>query len=360
MKLAVDATLTQGAFTLSLQLELDGRAFAVLGPSGAGKTTLLEAIAGLRRLRTGRITVDGEPLVDTARGLWVAPERRRVGYVPQDAGLFPHLDVRANVRFGLRGDADGERRYREAIALLDLGALETRRPATLSGGERQRVALARALSTAPRLLLLDEPLAPLDPGLRERVVPYLLRVRDEAQLPLVYVTHQVGEAQALCSHALVLAAGRVADVGPIADVLQVGRLRAADPGAGFENLIEGTVTAIERGGASARLALTGGEGALVVPAAGLAVGARAAFVVPAEDILIAIAPLSGISARNRLPARVAGLERVDGGDDALVRLEAAGVTFRAWLTGAALDELGLRPGAAVWMVLKSHSLRRLQ
>src|SRR5438128_8862489 len=159
-----------------------------MGPSGAGKTSLLQAIAGLRRAR-GRIACGDAVFLDTERGVRVRPEHRRVGYVPQDAGLFPHLTALGNVRFGARGATD---RVRAAIETLELTPLLARHPATLSGGEKQRVALARSLASDPRLLLLDEPLAALDVGLRERIVPYLLRIHDEWRVAVLYVPHSAG------------------------------------------------------------------------------------------------------------------------------------------------------------------------
>jgi molybdate transport system ATP-binding protein len=355
MKLEVEARRRQGGFQLEVAFATDD-ALAVVGPSGAGKTTLLEMLAGLRRPDAGRLVLDGEVLFDGARGVDVPPERRRIGYVPQDAGLFPHLDVRANVRFGLlRGERAAERRYDEALALCEIAPLCGRPPSTLSGGERQRVALARALCAAPRLLCLDEPLGALDVGLRARILPYLLRIRDEAGLPLIYVTHQVGEALALCARAILLADGRVRAEGPAAQVLEAGRVVASDPEAAFANLVDGVVRAVD--GGTARLYADGGL-ELVVPRGGLEPGARAAFAVAAEDVLVSAQPLTAISARNVLPATVLAVERA--GDDALVRLAVGISEWRVWLTRAALDELGLLPGRPAWAVVKTHSLRRLR
>jgi molybdate transport system ATP-binding protein len=196
--IGLSITLPLADTTLVVEATLP-HATAVMGPSGAGKTSLLEAVAGLRPRTRGRIAVDGDALLDDARGVRVPPERRRIGYVPQDAQLFPHLSVRENVLFGARA-AGG--RVSGVLEVLELTRLLDRRPSTLSGGERQRVALARALATDPRLLLLDEPLAGLDVGLRDRVLPYLLRLRAEWNVPTLYVTHQLGEAvRSRCSSA---------------------------------------------------------------------------------------------------------------------------------------------------------------
>ena len=223
----LDVTLPLATMDLRVAAALPGGVTAVMGPSGAGKTSLLETIAGLRPRATGSIRVAGETLLDSGRHVALAPEHRRVGYVPQDAGLFPHLSALGNVRYGARDDRAA---VDAAIDTLELRPLLDRRPASLSGGERQRVALARALATRPRLLLLDEPLAALDAGLKERVLPWLLRVRDLWDVPCLYVTHGVGEALAASGHALVLRDGRVAASGEPRALLSVPALEDEAPG----------------------------------------------------------------------------------------------------------------------------------
>ena len=193
--------LPLATFLLRAQLRLASRITALMGPSGSGKTSLLEALAGLRPKAKGRVALGGAVWLDSERGVRLPPEKRHVGYVPQDAGLFPHLTARANVRFGARAENAA---VETAIETLGIGSLLDRYPAALSGGEKQRVALARALATRPRLLLLDEPLASLDPALRERILPYLVRIRDEWQVPCLYVTHNVGEALAVAEHLVLL------------------------------------------------------------------------------------------------------------------------------------------------------------
>lgn len=207
--LELSVRLPLAEFELIVELKTDARALAVVGPSGAGKTSLLEVIAGLRTAPDARIAVDGRPLQA------LPPEQRRIGYVPQDAALFPHLSVRSNVRFGLRD----ERAFEEAVALLELGSLLDRRPKELSGGERQRVALARALATAPSLLLLDEPLASLDAALKARVLPYLKALRERTSVPLLYVSHDEKEALAMAAHCIVIERGAVVRAGPTSEIL---------------------------------------------------------------------------------------------------------------------------------------------
>jgi molybdate transport system ATP-binding protein len=203
-------------FPLVVDAVLNARMTAIFGPSGSGKTTLLELIAGLRRPAAGQVRVDGELLTDAGAGLFVRPERRRIGYVTQDGALFPHLTVRANLLYGFapRDNRPAGLTLDHVAEVLEIAALEDRPIGTLSGGEKQRVALGRALLAAPRLLLLDEPLAGLDLPLRDRLIPFLARVRDEFAIPMLYVTHSADEVVALCDDALLLESGRVAHRGP--------------------------------------------------------------------------------------------------------------------------------------------------
>jgi molybdate transport system ATP-binding protein len=326
-----------------------------MGPSGAGKTSLLEAIAGLRTGARGRIAIGGEPLLESGRGVSLAPERRRVGYVPQDAALFPHLSVGDNVRFGARADRAA---VEAAIDTLELGPLLSRQPAALSGGERQRVALARALATRPRLLLLDEPLAALDVRLRERVLPWLLRVRDAWSLPCLYVTHNVGEALAAAGHALLLRDGRVeAEGAPSALLGAAARAGEADE-AGIENVWPGRVLAHDPEGGVTQVRTATGLEVAVSLAAGRPVGSAVTVAVRAEDVLVANAAVSGLSARNAYAGRVELLEAT--GVDVTLRcsLEAGGELL-ARITPAAVRALGIEPGRPVWLAVKSHSIRLL-
>jgi len=352
----LDLTLPLSAFRLEVALRLAGPAVAVLGPSGSGKTCLLESIAGLRPGAKGRVRVDGVTLQDTADGEWLPPERRGVGYVPQDGLLFPHLTVARNVRFGLRPGAGAEKLFDEAVAILEIGSLLPRYPRTLSGGERQRVALARALATRPTLLLLDEPLASVDVAHRGRILPYLRRVHAETRIPFLYVTHNAGEAEVLTAEAVLLDRGRVAAHGRPAEVLHAGQMATADPEAAFDNLVEGTLEVRAGVHGSARLLLPGGD-ALLVPAGPDAPAGRAIYSLSPDDILISAAPLGRVSARNVLPGQIESVEQ--SGGDVFLRVRAAGVSWRALVTADAARELDLRPGLSVWLVIKTQAFRRI-
>ena len=215
--LRVDVTKQLGDFTLSATFVSEGRVTGLFGASGAGKTSLINMIAGLLRPDRGLIAIDGETLDDTAAKLHVPPHLRRIGYVFQDARLFPHLDVRHNLDYGRRMNrlAEDPAAQTRVTELLDIGHLLDRRPGKLSGGERQRVALGRALLSKPRLLLLDEPLGSLDEGRRAEILPYLIRLRDEANVPMVYVSHDPAEMRQLATQIVLLRAGKVTALGGV-------------------------------------------------------------------------------------------------------------------------------------------------
>jgi molybdate transport system ATP-binding protein len=204
--------LIQGVFELEIDLEVTGQVIGIFGRSGAGKTSLVEAIAGVRRPRQGLIQIDETVLMDGK--IFVTPERRGVGYVPQDLALFPHLSVRRNLLYG-RPAVQGSPpaiEFKHAVELLEIESLLERSVAQLSGGQKQRVAFARALLAGPRLLLLDEPLASLDQELKVKIIPYLRRIRDEFKIPMVYVSHAADEMAALCERVVVLNAGKCVGV----------------------------------------------------------------------------------------------------------------------------------------------------
>ena len=204
-------TLHQGDFSLSFDVKVEARALALFGPSGSGKTSVLEAIAGLRAPRRGRIAIDGHLLFDSERHIDTPVRHRRTGYVPQDILLFPHLNVRENVTYGMR---EGNRPdLRLLVELLELAPLMDRRVGSLSGGERQRVAMGRALYSGPEVLLLDEPLAAVDLPRRRRIVDALIGIRDELSVPLVYVTHLAEEALTVADWAILMDNGRIVGSG---------------------------------------------------------------------------------------------------------------------------------------------------
>ena len=215
--LRIDVVKQLGEFSLAARFESQGRVTGLFGASGSGKTSLVNMIAGLLRPDRGTISIDGDILDDTGKGIHVTPWRRRIGYVFQDARLFPHLDVAQNLDYGRRMNrlAEDPAQHKRVTDLLDIGHLLQRRPGRLSGGERQRVALGRALLSKPRLLLLDEPLGALDEGRRAEILPYLVRLRDEARIPMVYVSHDPAELRQLATQIVLLKNGRVTSFGGV-------------------------------------------------------------------------------------------------------------------------------------------------
>jgi molybdate transport system ATP-binding protein len=352
IEVCVDLPLAR--FRLRVELRLGSGVTALMGPSGSGKTSLLELLAGLRREAHGRITFDGTAWLDSGTRLKVPPNARRVGYVPQDAGLFPHLTVGGNVLFGVRPD---DMAADPAIDTLEIRPLLKRFPVSLSGGERQRVALARALATRPRLLLLDEPLAALDTALRGRILPYLTRIRDEWKVPCLYVTHNVGEALAIAEHLVLLRDGAVEAEGLPADLLTTpGVLRETEDG--IENLLTGRVVAHDNGGGVTTIDMATGLRIAIPLAPGRAPGSRLTLAIRAEDILVSTEPLRGLSARNIYSARVTALTQT--GVDVTLRCslgEAPADDWLARLTPAAVAALGITRGSVVWLAVKSHSIR---
>ena len=217
--------IDRAGFSLEIDATLDRAIAGIFGPLGAGKTTLLELISGLSRPNAGRISLDNEVLFDADSSVNRPPRLRRIGYVPQDLSLFPHLNVRANLVYGHRPPPgqDGLFTLEHVVAVMEIAALLDRDVTTLSGGEQQRVAFARAILSAPRLLLLDEPMSSLDLRLKERLVPFLLRIRDEFHIPLIYVSHNAHELASLCDEVLLLEQGRITGRASPAELLAAER-----------------------------------------------------------------------------------------------------------------------------------------
>ncbi len=327
----------------------------LFGPSGSGKSTLLQCVLGLHADARARIALAGRTLEDHATGLRMSTQARRLGWVPQSPTLFPHLDVAANLRFGLRrAGAEGRAALDRAIEVLELGALLGRRTRDLSGGERSRVALGRALASRPASLLLDEPLASLDLSLRARVLPYLLRVRDDFDLPIVYVTHDPDEAMLLGGTLGVVEDGRLVAQGPAREVLWSRAVLPLSEALGIENVLDARVVESSSDGEATIETRTGLR--LVVPWS-LERGTALSLGLPAEDILLAREEPRGLSARNVLRAEIVRLETRD--TEVLVHLD-AGEALVAKLTRGAVQRLGLAPGQAVFAIVKAHALRRVR
>jgi len=354
MKLLLQGVrLNAGIFSLQIDAELGGRVTGLFGVSGSGKSTLVEIIAGLRRPDAGVVKLGEDVLTDVARGVHRPPEARGVGFVPQDGALFPHLSVDGNLRFAeRRGNAANKVFSRENVCkLLGIEVLLARRPATLSGGERQRVAIARALVSAPKLLLLDEPLAALDAERKAAILPYLQRVRDEFGVPVLYVSHVPQEMLALCDDMAVLADGRLLHHGPVEEVFR----RPASPAVARIVGVETVVPVRVLGGEGELVAVSVGKTRLTGLGDQLPAGTADVLVsIRAEDVLL-VNPGSaaGVSARNRLSCTVTALFT----EGATVRVELdCGFALTALLTRQAVAELQLAPGREVMALVKAPSV----
>ncbi len=342
-----------GDFDLEVDLTLPGRGVTVLfGASGCGKTTLLRCLAGLEPAARGHLSINGEVWQDDASSRFLPPHRRAIGYVFQDAALFPHLSVRQNLDYGQRRVPKEDRRiaFDKAVDLLAIRPLLERRPDKLSGGERQRVGMARALLTSPRLLLMDEPLASLDVGLKREILPYLERLHDELDIPVVYVTHSPDEMARLGDFLVLMERGRIRGQGPLPTMLgdlDMLSAFAEEPGVVFEAVVAGHDT--ENG--VTRLEFAGGQ--LIVPLRGEPVGRRVRCRIVPSDVSLTLTRAADSSILNILPATVAELGPVTEMGQVIVRMDAGGVPLLARITRLSCRRLNLTPGRSVFAQIKA-------
>jgi molybdate transport system ATP-binding protein len=356
--LRVAALKKRDGFTLQAEFEAPTPGIvALFGRSGCGKTTLVNIISGLLAADEARIELDDVVLADTRAGISVPVERRRIGYVFQDARLFPHFSVLGNLRYGLKRAVVSPRQlidFDEVVSLLGLSRLLNRRPHQLSGGERQRVSLGRALLSQPQLLLLDEPLASLDIARREEVLPYLQALRDRLSLPMVYVSHQLEEVLQLATHVVLMESGRVVSQGTLSEVSLCPELRAIVGSDSVGSVLDGVVARTDPARAMVDLQL--GSSVLQVNLRDAAVGSRVRVQLLARDIILATEKPQGLSVRNMLQGVVSEMAP-DEDDAVLVKVDIGGATVLARITAEAATALGLRPGSPVWVLVKAVSTR---
>lgn len=344
--------LDRGSFALDVDLTLPGQGVtALFGHSGSGKTTCLRAMAGLERAPGGYLAVGGEVWQDDARGVFLPTHRRPLGYVFQEANLFAHLSVRANLAFGQKR-SPGKARLDEIAGLLGIDGLLDRQPDSLSGGERQRVAIARALLTAPRLLLMDEPLAALDLKRKLEILPYLERLHDELSIPIIYVSHAPDEVARLADHLVLLHEGRMVASGPLGETLARADLPPAfadDAGVVIE-----TVLACHEADALSRLDFAGA--CLRVGQRAEPLGSRLRCRVHARDVSLALEPPRASSILNSFAATVAAIAPTDTPGHVLVRLDVGPTPLLARITRRSQRELDIQPGRQVWAQVKAVAL----
>ncbi len=346
-----------GAFRLAASFVAGAGITALFGRSGSGKTSLVNALAGLLQPDAGRISLDGTVLYDSAAGIDLPPQQRSIGYVFQDARLFPHLTVRRNLLYGrwFRQAEPGAPSLEEVVELLGIAPLLARRPGALSGGEKQRVAIGRALLASPRLLLMDEPLASLDAERKSEILPYIERLRHETGLPIVYVSHAIDEVARLADTVAVMSEGGITACGPVEEIMSRLDLRPMTGRYEAGSVIRASVAAHDSHYGLTELRFAGGV--LTVPGTELPLGSTVRVRVRDRDVSIARTKPSDISIQNVLPGRLAA---IGGGEGPLVELmlDVGGTPLTARITRRALHALDLQIGQEIFALVKSIAFDR--
>jgi molybdate transport system ATP-binding protein len=346
-----------GGFTLDADFMADGRFIAFFGHSGSGKTTLLNVVAGLLRPERGRVAVDGVTLFDSARRIFLPSYRRQLGTVFQEGRLFPHLSVRQNLLYGAWfARAPGkEEKLAHVADLLGIEHLLSRYPNRLSGGEKQRVAIGRAILATPKILLMDEPLAALDDPRKQEIMPYLERLRDEARIPIIYVSHSVAEVARLSDTLVILAGGKVRAAGPTIELMQRLDLLPMVDGGETGAVIEAVVKCHDEAYGLTSLASRAGQWR--VPRLDIATGKRVRMQIKDRDVMIALREPENMSALNVIPGVVSEIGPLDG-PGVEIKLDCSGEALVARLTRYSVERLGLRVGTPVYAIVKSVSFDR--
>lgn len=345
-------------FVLDVDLRLPGRGVtAISGPSGSGKTSLLRGVAGLVQPEIGFLSVNGDVWLDTARSFSLPVHKRRLGYVFQEANLFAHLSVLDNLRYGLKRIPAAERQVQldQAAALLGIEHLLARMPKNLSGGERQRVAMARALLTSPRLLLMDEPLAAVDDARKQEILPYLERLHEQLDIPVLYVSHSQDELARLADHLVLMREGKAIGSGPVAATLANLHLPPAR-GDDASVVVDGHALAYDENYCLLTVGLPRSASTFRVVHEKVETGRPIRLVVRARDVSLALSEQSDGSMLNVLPVQVLESAPASNPAQMLVRLDAGGTLLLARITRYSHDQLALAPRKQVWAQIKSVSL----
>jgi molybdate transport system ATP-binding protein len=354
--ISVDIGLNLGTFDLNVAFASDGGIIALFGRSGSGKSLTLSLIAGLARPDRGRISIDDRVLVDTSAHIFIPKHRRRIGFVFQEAHLFPHFSVLHNLLFGRWFSPRRERRFDpdSVIATLGIGHLLDRTPANLSGGEKQRVAIGRALLSNPRILLMDEPLAALDMELKLEILPLIERIRDDLEVPIVYVSHAIEEVARLATRVVILKAGAVTAIGEPGEVFGSARSRAGDNRFDRSSVIVAHVSGQNE--AYGLTELTHPAGAIWLTGPAGPPGREVRIVIKAIDVTLSTSPPKNLSVRTVLAGAVEAVETDGGPTAAVIVALRGGGRIVALATRMAVDELGLQRGTQVFALVKTVAL----
>ena len=341
----------QGDHVLEVDLQIPAKGItAIFGVSGAGKTSLINAISGLTQPQRGRIQLHDRLLFDAEQKIALPPEKRRIGYVFQDARLFPHYRVRGNLQYGMAPKMKAQ--FDSLVSLLGLEALLPRFPLSLSGGEKQRVAIGRALLTAPDMLLLDEPLASLDLPRKRELMPYLQKLAKQVDIPMLYVSHSLEEILQLADNVLVLDAGKVKAFGPLERVWSSSVMRPWLPVSELTSVLR--VQVLEQHPDYPMTALSLGDQHIWVSRVNQPVKTPLRIRIASADVSLALQPPQHSSIRNILPAQV--VELLEVGDQVEVKLRIGISELWARITPWARDELGIRPDQWLYAQIKSVSV----
>lgn len=355
-------------FNLEIDAEFNQLVTGIFGVSGAGKSTLFQYLTGLKRGVKGFIHFNNTCWLDSDKNIFVAPEHRQIGYVPQNGLLFPNKNVRENILIAsarVKGKKLADTVSLEAVCeLLDLGGILDRSTTGLSGGERQRVALARAICSDPDLLLLDEPLAALDMKLKRQILPFLYRIREELEIPMIMISHYPSEIQALCDDVLVIQEGRKIALGPVKKILLNRNVLALTQGEHYENIVPAVVSIEDRdeslsGCSRLRIGVekqhTNEETSLITTQVNAPVGTRLMVGIPANDIIIATYQPEGLSAQNILAAKVTAIEPVNGKYMVSTYVACGAIELNAEISVTSLNRLNFKLDDIVYLVIKSSA-----
>ena len=355
-KLKVDIRLKRGDFQLCCNTHLPGGVTAVYGPSGSGKTTLLNCVAGFTVPDDGEITISGTTFFSSSSHINLAPEKRRVGYVLQESGLFPHLTVEKNIEYGFNLTSKNLRNYtpRQLIEMMGITHLSQRDTKALSGGERQRVALSRSLASAPQLLLLDEPLASIDAPSRGFIIQKLKMIANEMRIPVLYVSHSLSEVIAIADHVLVLSDGSVAAKGSPNILLGHPDVRKLSNFNAFENFLEGVV--ISEDSENQITAVAVGDANFLVSHTGSSIGSKIILSIRASDVILSGEVPSALSARNVIRATVS---QVHYSENAVLVECDFGEKILVEITRQAQKQLGINKTSSIYMIAKASSIMTL-
>lgn len=345
----------RAAFRLEAALQPSSRVTGIFGPSGSGKSTLLGLLAGMLKPEAGYFSIDGEYLFNIEKGIYLPPHQRRIGMMFQESRLFPHLSVEGNLRYGYQLLKPVERRFSvaEVVNLLELEEFLQRQPHQLSGGQKQRVALGRTLLASPRLLLFDEPLAALDIRLKSQILPFLQRVKDEIDIPMLYVSHAIDEILHLTSSIAVFDDGRVVGYGDFHQVMRDEKVLHLANSLGVENVLRGKLLTQDAEAGYSIMQLD--DQLLHVPYCAAELHLPMTVSVAASNIAIALQRLEGVSIQNQLHGRISAIQKVD--HRMLIEVMIGDHALMAEISEKAMNDLTLHPGDEVYCLIKTQSLK---